>query len=322
MRYLVFLLVALATLPLRAAELTLTPTEIQEWKAVYGEIETRDRVPARARLGGTIVALDVTEGDRVAAGQILARVQDEKLSFRLRAVDAQIESLNTQIETARTDLSRGESLRERGVVTVQRLDQLRTQVDILEGRIESTRAERRVIEQQVAEGDVLAPETGVVLSVPVSRGSVVTPGEVLADIGGGGAYVRLAVPERHATTLTEGGRIAFGPGSGLEAHEGRLAKVYPRIEGGRVLADIEVPGLEARFVGRRVPVRLPVGMRPALLVPQTALTRTGGLDFVTVTSPDGPVRRTVVPGQEIARDGTVWREILTGLRAGDTVVLP
>ncbi|TCP44371.1 efflux RND transporter periplasmic adaptor subunit [Rhodovulum marinum] len=314
------ILAMLAALPAMAAEITLQPTEITEWKAVYGQVETRDRVPARARIGGTLVELKVTEGDRVEAGQEIARVEDDKLTFQLRAIDAQLSSLETQLDTATTDLNRGEALRERGVITQQRLDQLRTQVDVLKGNIDSTRAERRVVEQQVTEGAVLSPDNGVVLSVPISLGSVITPGETVAEIGGGGVFLRLSIPERHATALREGDEITLGAGSGMDGETGRLAKVYPQIEGGRVLADVEVDGLDGRFVGRRIPVRLPVGTRQAILVPVDALIRESGLDFVTVQGPDGPVRRAVVPGEPVRTEGGEMLEILSGLKAGDAVV--
>ncbi|MBK1636851.1 efflux RND transporter periplasmic adaptor subunit [Rhodovulum adriaticum] len=320
LRPILMLLAALAALPATAETLVLEPVEITEWKAVYGEVETRDRVPARARIGGTVVELTVTEGDRVEAGQQIARVEDDKLAFQLRALDAQLTSLENQLDTAQTDLDRGAALRERGVITQQRLDQLRTQVEVLQGQIESTRAERRVIEQQVTEGAVLSPDNGVVLSVPISLGSVINPGETVAEIGGGGVFLRLSIPERHATTLQQGGEITLGAGSGMEGTTGRLAKVYPQIEGGRVLADVEVAGLDGRFVGRRVPVRLPVGSRSALLVPDSALTRRAGLDFVTVRTPQGMMERSVVPGELVRHDGQEWREILSGLFAGDRVV--
>ena len=70
-----------------------------------------------------------------------------------------------------------------------------------------------------------------------------------------------------------------------------------------------------------MPVKLPVGERQAILVPETALSQHGGLDFVTVETVEGPVGRVVVPGAEIERDGETWREILTGLSVGDSVVV-
>lgn len=311
----------LAALPAaaRAETLTLAPQTVTEWKAVFGEVETRDTLPARARIGGTVVNLMVTEGDRVSAGQEIAMVEDDKLAFQLDAIDARMGALQSQLTTAQTDLQRGQDLSERGVITAQRLDQLRTQVEVLQGEIEGLHADRLVIEQQVAEGAVLAPGDGVVLSVPLAKGSVVNPGEEVATIGGGGVFLRLSVPERHAAALVEGDTIEIGEDGTTDI--GKLVKVYPQITSGRVQADVEVAGLDGRFVGRRVPVRLPVGERAALLIPAEALLLRGGIDFVTVENADGShSERAVVPGQSVLRGDVLWREVLSGLAAGDKVV--
>ncbi|MCP3970437.1 MAG: efflux RND transporter periplasmic adaptor subunit [Rhodobacteraceae bacterium] len=321
---LVFPIAALLAAPGWSETLLVQRAPVVEWKAVFGQVETRNRVPARVRIGGTIVTLGVTEGDRVEAGQSIAVVEDDKLAFQLDSVDARLEALGAQMETATTELERGRALLDRGVITRQRFDMLQTNVDVIGGEIRSLQSQRLVTEQQVAEGEVLAPEAGVVLSVPISLGSVVTPGEAVAVIGGGGVFLRLAVPERHTRNLEEGNEIEIGTGAvGAELRQtGRLVKLYPQIEAGRVQADVEVEGLDSRFIGRRIPVRLPVGERTAILVPQSALSRQGGLDFVTVEVAGGEtMHRVVVPGGSLQRDGETWREILTGLSAGETLVV-
>ncbi|WP_223477068.1 efflux RND transporter periplasmic adaptor subunit [Oricola indica] len=309
---------ALMLPPVAGAEtFTLEPTDVTEWKAVYARIEARDRIPARARLGGTLVELSVTEGDLVESGQKLARIVDEKLDFQMNAIDAQLQALNSQLVNAQSELSRGEELLQRGVTTVQRLDGLRTQVEVLTNQIEATRAERRVLEQQVSEGTVLAPLSGRALDVPVAAGAVVAPGESIATIGGGGFFLRLAVPERHAGSFREGDTIQIETD---ETVEGKLARVYPQIENGRVIADVEVEGLDDAFVDARVLVRLPVDTRPALLVPQDAVETVSGLDFVTITEGGEPVRRTVITGIHHMVDGKDMVEIVTGLEGGEDVV--
>lgn len=292
---------------------------VTEFKPVYGQVETRDRVPARARIGGTIVSLVVTEGDEVRSGGQMALIEDPKLSFQIDALDARQDALISRRQTARSELARGEQLIERGVITSQRFEELQTAVSVLEGEIISLEAERLVIERQIEEGAVLSPEDGIVLSVPVSVGSVVTPGEAIAIVGGGGVYLRLSIPERHAADLSEGDLIEIGTVG--ELRQGTLAKLYPQIEGGRVQADVNVEGLDPDFVGRRLLVRLPVGERQAILVPGNALTHRGGLDFLTVETSDGPMERVVVPGALVQQDGAAWQEILTGLSAGETVVI-
>lgn len=303
--------------PLVAGPFELGPTSVTEWKAVYGRIEARDRIPARARIGGTLTRLDVSEGDVVQAGQAVATIVDEKLAFQLSALTAQRDAAQAQLDNAQTDLKRGEELLKQGVTTVQRLDALRTQVDVLKGQIAALDAQAEVITQSQKEGVVLAPVAGRILDVPVAEGAVLMPGEPVALLGGGGIFLRLAVPERHAADLRTGDSLQIGA-AGAEA-TGKLVRIYPLIENGRVVADVEVADLPDDFVDARVLVRLPVGERTALVVPETALITRNGLDFVAVTAGDATSLRAVVPGEHHVIDGKPVVEILSGLQAGDVI---
>jgi RND family efflux transporter MFP subunit len=320
MRFSLLPILLLITFPttLPAEDLTLQPVTVVEWKAVYGRIEARDRIPARARLGGTLTELSVTEGDEVVAGQVLAQVVDEKIAFQISAMDAQLTAVQSQLANAETELKRGQDLLKQGVTTVQRMDALRTQVDVLNGQIAALQAQRQVVEQQAIEGAVLAPVSGRVLEVPVAKGGVVMPGEVVANLGGGGIFLRLAVPERHARQLKQGDTIQIESPDGQK--EGHLVRIYPLIENGRVVADVEVEGLPDTFVDARILVRLPVADRQALMVPATAMTTRSGLDFVAVKSGDMVSLRSVVPGQRQQVDGVEQVEILSGLQAGDVIL--
>ncbi len=296
----------------------LAPVTITEWKAVYGQIETKDRIPARARIGGTLTELTVTEGDMVTAGQKIGVVLDQKIAFQLSALDAQLKAYQAQLDNAQTELTRGQQLLSRGVSTNQQLDALRTQVDVLTSQIASGVANRRVIEEQANEGDVLAPIAGEVLEVPVTKGAVILPGEAVATLGGGGFFLRLAIPERFATSLKEGAPIDVETTGG--STEGHLAKIYPLIQNGRVTADVEVSNLPDHFVDARVLVRLPVGQHQALMVPVSALETRSGVDFVGVTQDAKTALRAVVTGDQQKVNGTEMVEILSGLAAGDMVV--
>jgi RND family efflux transporter MFP subunit len=301
-----------------AEPITLAPVQVTEWKAVYGTVEARDRSPARARLGGTLVELSVAEGDVVEAGQELAKIVDDKLSFQRAALAAQREALAAQLANATADLQRGEDLLKDGVTTTQRVDALRTGVDVLKGQIASLDAQDEVIAQQAKEGVVLAPVAGRVLDVPLTKGAVVMPGEVVAVLGGGGTYLRIAVPERHAGALDAGDTIRISDRDG--DREGVLERVYPLIEGGRVVADVEIADLPDTFVGARMLVRLPVGKREALLVPAADIVTRGGLDFIGVQGAEGAALRSIVPGEAQVIGGEAMVEVISGLQAGDVVV--
>lgn len=306
--------------PVRAEGPGLQPVPIVEWKGVYGQIAARDRIPARARLGGTLVDLAVVEGDAVTAGQPIARIVDEKLAFQLSALAAQRGGLVAQLATAETDLKRGQDLLQRGVITAQGMDALRTAVDVLKGQIAALDAQSDVITQQEREGTVLAPADGRVLEVPTAKGGVVLPGETIATIAAGGTFLRLSIPERHAASLHQGDRIEVEGPDGPRSDT--LSRLYPLIQNGRVLADVEMAGLPDAFIDYRILVRLPVGTRMALMVPATSLRHSAGLDFVGVAEGGATRLRAVVPGQHQVMAGVEMVEILSGLASGDHVIDP
>lgn len=311
-------LFCLAAASVVAAELELKPTHLVDTKAVVGRIEARDVIPARPRIGGTLVRLSVSEGDRIVEGQSIATVIDDKLALQLRAAEARIGALGSEQGNIQSEYERARTLLERGAGTQQRVDTLRTQLDVIRNQISAAEADKAVIIQQASEGEVLAPVSGRVLKVPVTRGAVVMPGEQVALIAGGGFYLRLALPERHAALLRVGASVPITLENGVRS-EGKLVKIFPQIDNGRVIADVELASIGDFFVGARVLAEVPVGERMALLVPTTAITTRSGLDFVTVKTPVGSREALVVLGSEQRGDQI---EILTGLRAGDLVVTP
>lgn len=290
--------------------------DVVETKALYGSVESRFVVPARSRIGGTLTALDVTEGSQAKAGQVIARISDPKLESQLAAAEARISSAKSQLENAETELKRNEELLEKGATTVQRVDQVRTAVEVARNAVAEAEAARQVTATLIDDGNVLAPADGRVLSVPVRLGAVVMPGEPVATITGGGVFLRLALPERHVAQL------AVGAAVDVEGTVGKIEKVYPQIQQGRVIVDVAVDGLSDAFIGQRVLVRVPVESRQVLAVPQTAIEQRAGLDLVKIKGAEGEVEVTVIPGAEVQGPDGPLREILTGLRAGDTVIVP
>jgi RND family efflux transporter MFP subunit len=321
-------LAALMVLPAAASEHVVTASQRPDLKAVFGQIESRDVVPARARIGGTIVSLAVEEGSAVQAGDVIATVVDDKLALQLSAVDARIKALAAERDNARVELDRAVKLLQTGVVPKTKVDQLQTQYDVLVNQMAAAMADRSVLEQQQSEGNVLAPSPGRVLTVPVTKGSVIMPGEPVARIAGGGYFIRLSLPERHAAHIRQGDEVIVGSrgmtdlGGKAPLGHGHIVKVYPEIEGGRVLADVEVEGLGDFFVGERTRVWVAVDTRTVLAVPAEAMTTRHGIDYVAVASADGEVDIPVIVGQSFEDGGTAFIEILSGLAAGDKVIVP
>ena len=302
--------------------------EIEDLKDVLATVRSKDRIEARVRTPGTVVDLKVDEGDEVKAGQLVATVVDPKIALRMRALDAQITAFQSRLATARLDYQRGEELQQRGVTPQARVDQLKTALDVATNELAAAKAERQVVEEQASEGQVLSPAAGRVLRVPVTEGSVVMAGEGIATIAANEYLLRLELPERHARFMKSGDAVKVGPRGGAANSkvigEGRIVQVYPELQGGRVIADADVPGLGDYFVGARALVWISAGKRRTIIVPEAFVFTRFGLDYVRVLPPQGGPIDVVVQTGALAplTQGGVGREILAGLKTGDLLAKP
>lgn len=316
--------VALPQLAL-AGEYTVQPIQKMELKAVFGQVQSKTLAVARSRLGGTVTSLKVSEGSEVKAGDELAVVVDDKLALQLGALDARLKGLNAELTNAGQELQRAKKLLASGVIAKTKADAVQTQYDVLFNQHKAAQSDRAVLLQQASEGRVFAPAAGRVLTVPVTESSVVMPGEAIARIASDGYFVRLSLPERHAAQLQQGSTVSLG-GRGLDLAPpvagkmtGTIVKIYPEIENGRVLADVEVAGLGDYFVGERTLVWVPVAQRLVLSVPASAVTHNSGLDTVRL---ENGMMASVIVGSSFEAGGVQHVEVLSGIEAGDKVTTP
>lgn len=310
------------------ADFPVLPVTVEDFKPVFATVESTDVVAARARIGGTLAGLAVDEGDSVVAGTVLAVVGDDKIALQLAAVDARIRALSAQRDQAVTEVARARELRASGTIAQARLDDAETTLDVVENGLAAARADRSVLAEQLAEGQVLAPTDGRVLTVPVTDGVVVMPGEAIARIAAERFVLRLSLPERHARFLQPGATVRVGArgrsDDAATARDGSVLLIYPQLEAGRVIADVEAAGLEDHLVGERVRVWVPIGRRTVLAVPEAMIDTRFGVDFVTLKTPDGAREIVVQRGEPVlpVEGGGPLVQLLGGVRGGDILVRP
>lgn len=298
-------------------------TEVDDLKAVFATVESVRVATARTRIGGTITELSIVEGNSVRQGQQIALVADPKLRLQIDVLDSRIQSLEAQRMLARTAFERTRELSQTGNVSKAKLDEAQANLSVAERQLAAMKSERDVVSQQRAEGAVLAPSNGRVLKVNVTKGTNVQAGDVVATLTAEAYILRMLLPERHARYIHEGqdvmvGRLGAGPDA-MQADQpkrtGRIRQVYPEMQQGRVMADVEVEGLGNYFVGERVPVFVSTGQRSTFVVPAGFLFLRYGTTYARVRGTGDVV---VQIGQ--ALDGKV--EVLSGLKDGDVLVMP
>ena len=301
-----------------AGRLTLQAQTITDLKPVPATLTTRDMAEARARISGTLVSLAVKEGDMVRRGQIIGQVKDDRLTLQTGAFDAQVTAAAAEAARATSDLSRTRDLFSHGVYAQARLDQVEAQAKAANANLAAARAQRGASAELVAQGAILAPAAGRVLTADVPVGSVVMPGQTLAKITAGPMVVRIELPEGQARALKVGDvvQLAAEDLRGA-ASQGAITQVYPSVTGGQVTADVTAPGLPQDLIGQRVRAQVKIGSRQALVVPRRYITTHFGIDYARLVRADGTVSET--PVQITAGPSADTVEVLSGLRAGDVL---
>ncbi|MBN8530830.1 MAG: efflux RND transporter periplasmic adaptor subunit [Alphaproteobacteria bacterium] len=299
-----------------AEDYVVKAVQATDLKPVAAVVESVHHSFARTRIGGTIDGLAVDEGSHVERGQVMAIVVDPKQPLEIDAMDARIRSQEHERDLAALEKKRYGSLTVGSVVSQAKLDEVNTRLRVLETSIAALKAQRAATVEHRGEGKVLAPLAGRVLKVPVTNGSVVMPGDVVAEIAVDGFILRLSIPERHARFLKQGGEVRLGAREeGGENLTGTIQKLYPKLEEGRVIADVAVEKLEDFFIGARRTAYIATSSRKAFVIPESYLIRRHGLTYVRLKDGGDIVVQTGLASPEGV-------EILSGINDGDILVTP
>lgn len=305
----------------KGERLAVQPAMITDYKPVAAVVTTRRMGEARARIGGTLVRLNVKEGDEVREGQVLALIADQRLNLESRGYAAQAAAAQAEAVRAQADYERIKTLYEKGIYAKARLDQAEAAWKAAKGSLDAARAQAAASAELNAQGAILAPASGRVLKADVPAGAVVTPGQTIVTVTAGAPLLRLEIPEAQARALHVGDAVRLDPRDlPGGATTGAIIQVYPAVTAGRVTADIAAPGLGSDLVGRTVRVMVKLGERPAITVPTRFVANRYGVDYVRVLDKQGhasdvPVQ--LAPGPDDARV-----EVLSGVAGGDVIVAP
>jgi RND family efflux transporter MFP subunit len=290
-------------------------------KSVDAVAATTDLGEARARIGGSITRLLVTESDRVRKGQLLASVSDPRIDLQTRAFDAEAAAARAEAGRAAANLTRARTLYEKGFFAKASLDEAEAADEAAKATLAAALAQRAASAELSAQGAILSPGDGRVISARIPAGSVVTAGQSVVTVATGAPVLRLEIPEREAGALRVGGQVPIlGGGGSPAANVGVIRKIYPAVSGGRVVADIEAPGLSAPTIGAKVTVAVTLGQRRAILIPPRFIVTRFGLDYVRLVGPGETISE--IPVQIASRAPDEAAEVISGLKPGDVIAAP
>ena len=270
------------------------------------------------KLMGQVTEVAVREGDRVAAGQPLVRIDASDLAAKRAQVEASIREAQAVVSDAETQASRMRALYEEDAAPKVQLDAAETGLERARARLATARAAAAEVDATARYAVVRAPFDGLVTARFVDPGDFAAPGAPMVTVLDAR---RLRVTATAAPDAVAG----VGRGDTLVARiEGAPAPavvegVVPSAAGNLYTVNALVENDAGRFLpGSAATLELPQGARTALLVPTEALIRRGDLTGVRVRTADGDMLRWIRLGR--SHDGMA--EVLAGLRPGDVIVVP
>ncbi|MBL27400.1 MAG: efflux transporter periplasmic adaptor subunit [Rhodospirillaceae bacterium] len=284
------------------------PVPLVEAVSAIGTLNSNEAVVVRPEIDGRIVEIAFEEGEPVAKGDVLVKLDSE--IYRTQLAEAQ-----ARAELSARNYERAKALFDKGHGSAQTLDEAQAQR-------RADQAAVAVANAWLGKTTIAAPFDGIVGLRHVSVGDYVRAGEDIVNLENiNPLKVDFSLPERYLRVVSEGRTVdleldAF-PG---EHYSGTVYAINPKIDpGGRSVAVRATldnsegrlrPGLFAR-------VKLIVDQRQtALVVPEEAIVPRGDERFVFVVR-DGTAHMTKV---ELGLRQTGRVEVVDGLTAGDIVV--
>lgn len=298
--------------------------ERERMLAFSGVVRPRIESPVGFRVGGKIVARLVNAGDRVEAGQVIARLDETDLKLAESAARAALDAARTRRDVAIENVARARALLAKEFIARSAYDARKTEMDAAIGAYDAAEAQLRQAVNAAAYAVLRADKAGIVTAVRAEPGQVVSAGApVIALAETGETEIAFAVPERDVTRIAAGMPVDLalwaGPRLALAGSIREIsAQADPETRMYAVRATVEAPPAEMRL-GMTATVSIRVeDAGAAIVVPLTAVSETGTETVVFVVEPGSRiVRKKPVALAAAAPEGV---RVASGLRPGEIVV--
>jgi membrane fusion protein, multidrug efflux system len=311
--------VALASLDTKVEEAlvevsTVKDTLFNHYLEIQGSVDTKENILVQPEFSGTLTSLNVTAGQRVTKGQILARVDDGGMS-------QQLANAQNQYALAKTTYERQKNLWDKKIGSEIQYLQAQTQMVSAQKGVEQIKA-------QLAKTVIRAPFTGTIDDVFVEKGQVVSPSAqgLMRIVNLGNMFVSTSVPETYIGKLKTGDQVDVYLTSLGKTYKGKVRQIGNFINPNNRSFGIEVsvPNPDNMLRPNQV-AKLKIidyVSKDAIVVPTNIIQEDGtGNKFIyTVSDSNGKtgIAKKVIVSVGKSSDNVT--EILSGLSTQDIIV--
>ena len=311
--------------PVRAVKvMTVRLDSLQAAQEFSGEVRPRVESRLGFRVAGKLVSREVELGQRVRAGQVLARLDPQDYRLAADAAQAQLGAALTQRDLAAADFKRFRELREQNFISGAELERREAALKAAQAQVDQAQAQLAAQRNQGAYTSLVADAAGVVTAVEAEPGQVVSAGQPVVRLAQDGARDAVfAVPEDKLGLMRSGSAVEVRVWPGQMQLGGRVREVSASADPVTRTYQVKVAlqGTSLPPLGATVTVqpRVRAGERvQALKLPTSALRQEGPATAVWVLDPQSlTVRSQAV--QIATADGNE-AVVASGLQEGQLVV--
>nr|WP_246610509.1 efflux RND transporter periplasmic adaptor subunit [Comamonas fluminis] len=318
--------------PVRAVKLlTVGEGQIEAAQEFAGDVRARVESRLGFRVGGKIIKREVELGQRVKAGQVLARLDARDYQLSAEAARAQVTSAATQRDLAQANVQRFRALRAQNFISAAEMERYEANLKATQASLDQAKAQLSSQSNQENYTQLLADVDGVVTSVDAEPGQVVAAGTPVVRIAQDGARDAVfAVPEDRRASIRIGQGVQVRPWSDEnQVVQGLVREVAASADTATRTYQIKaaLQGADAPALGSTVRI-LPQGMNVAnaaaggvIKLPTTALRQNGGGGQGTAVWLFDPATSTVqLHSVQVATADGNEAVIAAGLKPGMQVV--
>jgi RND family efflux transporter MFP subunit len=277
----------------------------------------------RAKAGGTLLALNVAEGSRVAAGQTIGRIELAELGSRVAERNALLESARAALAQAERTHTSNERLAAQQFISSSALDGSRAALDTARANLAAAQASLDTTRVGLRDANLVAPIAGIVAKRHALPGEKVSPEQQVLTIIDLARLELAGMVGTHEVARIRPGLLVQVRVEGVDQPvAGRVARIAPAAEPGTrsigVTIELANPK-ELLRAGQYALVRAELADdTDRLTLPANAVGTTSGQDHVWLIEGGQLVRRAITVGRRDERQGRV--EVLQGLTPASQVL--
>ena len=269
---------------------TVEKREAGETVTLTGQVQAQEEVSLSFRVGGRMIERPVNVGDRVEAGQVIARLDPESARNALQTARANLTAAMGQLTRVRNDYERQETLLAQGWTTRARYDQALEARQSAEAQLDAAQAQFNNAEDQLGYTELVADSAGSVTARGAETGEVVAAGRMIVQLARqGGRDAVFDVPARLIQSAPADPVITVALASDpAVSTTGRVREVAPQADPVTRTFQIRI-GLhdppEAMRLGSTVVGSMQLGGGEAIEIPASALTQSNRQPAVWIVDP-------------------------------------